>query len=194
MNPSGKLIVSGMGMFLFSTCVLLNFMSCLPLVQSFLVPSNNQNKYANYVARSTHASAGGRKKSILQTVHDEFGVDENKGSESKATQQFSNERRMFLSTVAASATALFAPDDANAAFSLPFLGQQRSSSFSVISNRVNSTSATAIGQPAKEPAYDQKLATESCLLELLPVKTKEFKTLEKEILKISVLRENDDGT
>jgi cyclophilin family peptidyl-prolyl cis-trans isomerase len=167
-------------------------MSCLPVVQSFLVPSNNQNKYANYVARSTVVSAGGRKKSILQTIHDELGVDENNGSESKETHQYSNERRMFLSTVAASATALFAPDDANAAFSLPFLGQQRSSSFSVISNRENSTSATAIGQPAKEPAYDQKLATESCLLELLPVKNKEFKTLEKEILKISVLRENDD--
>ncbi len=110
-----------------------------------------------------------------------------------------NGRRVFLlstmATTVGSTSLLFGnPDEANAAFTLPFMpGEPRRTSLSVISNRVNSTSATAMRQPTKEPAYDKDLAAESCLLELLPTKNKPFRTLEKELLKVSILRDAGNG-
>ena len=121
-------------------------------------------------------------------------------SSSSRTTTTSYARRLLLTTIAttASSTLFYNPEQSNAAttsFPFPFLktGEPRKTSFSVISNRANSTSATAMRQPTKEPAYDKELAAESCLLELLPTKNKAFRTLEKELLKVSILRDDSNG-
>lgn len=151
---------------------------CFLLTNSFVIPS------ANNEINPTKIN--------LQKENFESSSDDNTNDDRSTT---SNGRRLLLSTIATTAGSTFLnPDEADAAFTLPFMsGEPRRTSFSVISNRANSTSATAIRQPTKEPQYDKELAAESCLLELLPTKNKAFRTLEKEILKVSILRDEANG-
>lgn len=118
--------------------------------------------------------------------------DGNKIQSSSSSYYHHQQRRLFLSTISTTAATLLTLNENNNAnaISIPFLGggEPRKTSFNIISNRANSTSATAI----RQPTYDEDLATESCLLGLLPTKVKEFRSLEKDILKVSILREKSD--
>jgi hypothetical protein len=105
-------------------------------------------------------------------------------------------QQMFL---ASSATALvpltILPPDANAVAAtgaatalpptprLPFFNSKYS--LSVVTN-TNTTAASSIRQPSKESSlFPPELATESCLLKLLPVKTPIFRKLEQQLLSVS---------
>jgi hypothetical protein len=167
-------------------------MSSFPLVQSFLVPTSPTSTSTSKLQQQK------RQLRLLQQEDDNSQQDQN---DPLSTTTPSIQRRLLLSSITAASTAFLttgSPQDANAInlpSSLSFLkNEPRSSSLSIISNKANSTSATGIRQPTKElPSYDQDLAAEYCLLELLPIKNKAFRILEKEILKVSVLRENSDG-
>ncbi len=163
--------------------------------------TQNRNVFHNYPRqmKNTHTCLEQKKTSHHVNNNEEEGDnhDEVMSSLLRSTPSSSLKRRLFLSTLASTttATALLTTttqiDNANA---LSFFGggnsnTPRKAGFSIISNRANSTSATAMRQPMKEPSYDKQLVAESCLLGLLPTKNKEFRTLEKEILKVSVLRE-----
>ncbi len=157
---------------------------CFLLTNSFVIPSTNNQK--NHRIEKTELEQNN-----CESTYD--AIDGNDDEIARSTT--SSGRRLLLSTIATAAgSTILYPDEANAAFSLPFLSNEpRKTSLSIISNRANSTSATAIRQPTKEPQYDKELAAESCLLELLPTKNKAFRNLEKEILKVSILRDGSNG-
>ena len=183
------------------TVLLIGF---LPFILSFLLPSSrhHQKSHYNYVKHHHHHhSDGDNAFTLWQQALKEDADGEEEPSSLKTTSKTTNflqQRRSFLATVSGGASAaLFSStsqseNTANAA-GFPFLGEPRTASLSVISNKKNSTSATAIRQPTKELEFDKELAAESCLMELLPTKVKEFRALEKEILKVSVLREDEKG-
>jgi hypothetical protein len=72
-----------------------------------------------------------------------------------------------------------APQEAEAAF--PFTSKY---SLSVVKNS-NSTAAASMRRPMQDAAYTKELATESCLLKLLPVKKPVFRKLEQDLTSIS---------
>lgn len=82
------------------------------------------------------------------------------------------------STMFLSATTT-APQEAEAAF--PFTSKY---SLSVVKNS-NSTAAASMRRPMQDAAYTKELATESCLLKLLPVKKPVFRKLEQDLTSIS---------
>jgi hypothetical protein len=177
-------------------------MCSFPLVESFLVPTSMTSTSPSKLQQQK------RQLRLLQQEDDNSQQDQNDPlSSQSSTTTPSTQRRLFLSSITAASAAFLttatvtsmvtSPRDANAVnfpSSLSFFNNEpRKTSLSIISNKANSTSATAIRQPTKEPSYDQDLAAEYCLLELLPTKNKVFRTLEKDILKVSVLREDSDG-
>lgn len=172
---------------------LLAIIGILPLIggsiHAFLHPSiiTTNNKL---LAGSAHEI---QNPTLLSKPIQSAEIDDNAKDEIFDKSSYSQQRRMLLSTVSAVATSAFfsssATDDLTAeAFSLPF-GEPRKTSLDIIANRANSTSATAMRQPTKEGFYDKEIAAESCLLELLPTKSKEFRTLERCILSVSDLRQ-----
>ena len=82
------------------------------------------------------------------------------------------------STIFLSATTT-APQEAEAAF--PFTSKY---SLSVVKNS-NSTAAASMRRPMQDASYTKELATESCLLKLLPVKKPVFRKLEQDLTSIS---------
>lgn len=109
----------------------------------------------------------------------------------------SKPRRWMLQKIAAASAATFpltvisAPvEPAHAAFPrFPFFNSKYS--LSVVTNS-NTTAASSIRQPSKESSmFSPELATESCLLKLLPVKKPLFRELEGKLLTVSSLRSYD---
>mmetsp|Transcript_1304 Transcript_1304/g.1875 ORF Transcript_1304/g.1875 Transcript_1304/m.1875 type:complete len:611 (+) Transcript_1304:47-1879(+) len=105
-----------------------------------------------------------------------------------------NDRRIFVTGAVGAASFLLGSQSANAAISFPFRNPKSSSSLFIVSNKENTT-ATAVRDPSQlMDTVGEELKVEACLLELLPVKNKVFRTLERDIASASVIRMIDgDG-
>ena len=182
---------------------------------SFVAPSSSVSQFptsihqcSNGSPKCLHVLSMGSSKSVRLNTNGiripEGTDDENTSTSTGAScstttsgissSSLSRSRRALLATFAASAALAFKPSDAKAQFPLIINSKY---SLSVISN-TNSTNAASIRQPLKEglgsPLFSKELATESCLLKLLPVKRSAFRKMEKELLYVSILRKNtEDG-
>lgn len=103
-------------------------------------------------------------------------------------------RAVIASLLAVTTSTLLLPSQPQSAQALPvpFSSLFNSKySLSIVQN-TNSTNAASIRQPLREglgsPLFSKELATESCLLKLLPVKRTVFRKLEKDLLYVSNLR------
>ena len=165
-------------------------LSCFLLTNAFVIPKTTKS--------TTNRQKNTKLLHDVRNNDEQLDLDDDSSSTtttSPSTTSYGRRYVLTASATTASSTLFYNQEEANAATTFPFLktGEPRKTSLSVISNRANSTSATAIRQPTKEPAYDKELAAESCLLELLPTKNKAFRNLEKELLKVSILRDDSNG-
>ena len=177
---------------------------------SFVAPSSSVSQFptsihqcSNGSPKCLHVLSMGSSKSVRLNIPE--GTDDENSSTSTgascstttsgiSSSLSSLSRRALLATFAASAALAFKPSDAKAQFPLIINSKY---SLSVITN-TNSTNAASIRQPLKEglgsPLFSKELATESCLLKLLPVKRSAFRKIEKELLYVSILRKSaEDG-
>mmetsp|Transcript_33160 Transcript_33160/g.38613 ORF Transcript_33160/g.38613 Transcript_33160/m.38613 type:complete len:601 (+) Transcript_33160:229-2031(+) len=168
---------------------LFNFLSLLPFAKSFIFSVSNKGTLQDLTPRQRLIIAQSRS----NAKHNEYELHQVNNDEYEKLSHFEDRRHFLSAMVGMSSLPLFLPtDEANAAF--PFFDQQRSASLSVISNKENSTSATAIRRPPQDlNTRDPELIIEICMLELLPEKNAVFRALEKYILKVSSLRDNDES-
>ena len=111
-------------------------------------------------------------------------LEEEEEEDMMSTSPPDQSRRSVLQALTVSSTMFLSattsvPEEAVAAF--PFTSKY---SLSVVKNS-NSTAAASMRRPMQDAAYTKELATESCLLKLLPVKKPVFRKLEQDLTSIS---------